>query len=65
MTNFLHEQTFQFVPAIRETLLVRGINYPYQGVGLLEVILPVGPKSLLAADVPCVAFSMMRLCKKE
>lgn len=53
MAYFLHEQTLQLHPAVVQTLAVGGIDDPDEGVGLLEVALPVRAKGLLAADVPC------------
>lgn len=50
---FLDEQTLQLLTAVIETLSISGIDHPDEGIGLLEVVLPVCPKSLLAAHIPC------------
>jgi len=48
----LHEQAFEFLPAVCQTFPVCGIDHPHECVCLLEVVLPVGSKCLLTADVP-------------
>ena len=48
----LHEQAFEFLPAVCQTFTVCGIDHPDKSICLLEVVLPVGSESLLTADVP-------------
>lgn len=48
----LHEQAFEFLPAVCQTSTVCGIDHPDECVCLLEVVLPVGSECFLTADVP-------------
>lgn len=48
----LHEQAFEFLPAVCETSPVRRIDHPDKCVCLFEVVLPVGSECLLTANVP-------------
>lgn len=53
----LEEQAAQLLPAVVQALPVRGINDPDERVGLLEIILPICPQRLLAADIPLPSVS--------
>lgn len=53
LRDLLQQQALQLLPAIIDTLSIRGINHPYECVGLFEVILPVRPQGLLTSDIPC------------
>ena len=48
----LQEQALQLLPAVLQSLAVVGIHDPDERVGLLEVVLPVRAKGLLATDIP-------------
>jgi hypothetical protein len=48
----LQEKPEELLPAVFEAFAVGGIDDPDQSIGLLEVVLPVGPQGLLATDVP-------------
>lgn len=52
MAYLLDKQAFELLAAVVDTLFVGGINYPYERVGLLKVVLPVRAERLLASDVP-------------
>jgi len=51
-THLLYKQALQLPTTVLQTLAIGGINHPYQRVGLLEVVLPVRAKGLLASDIP-------------
>jgi hypothetical protein len=51
-TYLLHEQAFEFLPAVCETFAVCGIDNPDECICLFEVVLPIGSECLLTADVP-------------
>ena len=42
----------EFVHAVFDSQAVGRVHYPDKRIGLLEVVPPVGPQSLLAANVP-------------
>jgi hypothetical protein len=52
VTHLLHEQTVQLLSAICQSLPVCRVHHPDESVCLLEVILPVCPQCLLAANIP-------------
>lgn len=60
----LHEQPLQLLPAVVDALAIGGVHHPNQRVRLLEVVLPVGPEGLLAADVPFTASAVSRACER-
>ena len=52
MAYLLDKQAFELLAAVVDTLFVGGINYPYERVGLLKVVLPVRAECLLASNIP-------------
>jgi hypothetical protein len=51
-TDLFLQQPLQFLATVVDALAVRGIHYPNERVGLLEVVLPIRPECLLASDIP-------------
>lgn len=52
LAYLLQEETFELMTAVSQTLSVCGIDYPNEGICLLEVIFPVRAEGLLASDIP-------------
>ena len=51
---FLGQKSLQFLDALAQSLLVTGVDHKHHAVGVVVVILPVGPDGLLATDVPYI-----------
>lgn len=51
-TCLLDEQAHQLLSAVVQTLAICRIHNPYERVRLLEVVLPVCAKGLLATNIP-------------
>ena len=50
--NFFLEKAMELGTAIFDSQSVCCVNYPDQGIGLFEVVSPVGSEGFLATDVP-------------
>ena len=48
------QKRLQLFDALAQSLFVTGVDHEYHAVGVVVVILPVGPDGLLATDVPHV-----------